>query len=91
MHAPADVRPAEKLVADVYSALQSHLDVWTRCNAKYFRVRYTLGSRSELRTRDIQDSEQAKQFIRTQMTKNLEHYFGAKGAPAGGFGHESGQ
>jgi len=24
MHAPADVRPAEKLVADVYSALRAH-------------------------------------------------------------------
>jgi phospholipase C len=30
MHAPADVRPAEKLVADVYSALRSHTDVWKK-------------------------------------------------------------
>jgi phospholipase C len=30
MHAPADVRPAEKLVADVYSALQSTPDVWKK-------------------------------------------------------------
>jgi phospholipase C len=30
MHAPADVRPAEKLVADVYSALQNHPDVWKK-------------------------------------------------------------
>jgi phospholipase C len=38
-------------------------------------------SRSELRTRDIQDPEQAKQFIRTQVAKHLEHYFAAKGRP----------
>jgi len=30
MHAPADVRPAEKLVADVYSALRAHPDVWQK-------------------------------------------------------------
>jgi hypothetical protein len=30
MHAPADVRPAEKLVADVYSALRAHTDVWKK-------------------------------------------------------------
>jgi phospholipase C len=38
-------------------------------------------SRSELRTRDIQDPEQAKQFMRTQATKHLEHYFASKGRP----------
>ncbi|MGG1947465.1 alkaline phosphatase family protein [Trinickia sp. NRRL B-1857] len=30
MHAPADVRPAEKLAADVYTALQAHEDVWKK-------------------------------------------------------------
>jgi phospholipase C len=30
MHAPGDVRPAEKLVADVYSALQAAPDVWKK-------------------------------------------------------------
>ena len=30
MHAPADVRPAEKLVADVYGALREHPDVWRK-------------------------------------------------------------
>ena len=30
MHAPADVRPAEKLVADVYDALRSNTDVWKK-------------------------------------------------------------
>ncbi len=30
MHAPADVRPAEKLVADIYSALRQHPDVWKK-------------------------------------------------------------
>ena len=30
MHAPADVRPAEKLVADVYSALRSQPGVWKK-------------------------------------------------------------
>src|SRR5215831_5070939 len=30
MHAPADVRPAEKLVADVYTALRGHPEVWRK-------------------------------------------------------------
>jgi hypothetical protein len=30
MHAPADVRPAEKLVADIYSALKQNTDVWKK-------------------------------------------------------------
>ncbi|WP_084598356.1 alkaline phosphatase family protein [Paraburkholderia atlantica] len=30
MHAPADVRPAEKLVADIYGALKAHPDVWKK-------------------------------------------------------------
>jgi phospholipase C len=30
MHAPADVRPAEKLVVDVYDALRAHPDVWKK-------------------------------------------------------------
>ncbi|MGV2292401.1 alkaline phosphatase family protein [Trinickia sp. YCB016] len=30
MHAPADVRPAEKLVADIYSALRANEDVWKK-------------------------------------------------------------
>ena len=30
MHAPADVRPAEKLVADVYGALRANPDVWKK-------------------------------------------------------------
>jgi phospholipase C len=30
MHAPADVRPAEKLVADVYSALRAHEATWKK-------------------------------------------------------------
>lgn len=30
MHAPADVRPAEKLVVDVYSALRAQTDVWKK-------------------------------------------------------------
>ena len=30
MHAPADVRPAEKLVADVYGALRTAPDVWKK-------------------------------------------------------------
>jgi phospholipase C len=30
MHAPADVRPAEKLVADVYQALRSQPEVWKK-------------------------------------------------------------
>jgi hypothetical protein len=39
------------------------------------------GSRSELRTRDIQDPEQAKEFMRTQVAKHLEHYFASNGRP----------
>lgn len=38
-------------------------------------------SRSELRTRDIQDPEQAKEFMRTQVAKHLEHYFASNGRP----------
>src|SRR5580693_4169871 len=30
MHAPADVRPAEKLIADVYAALKSNEQVWKK-------------------------------------------------------------
>jgi hypothetical protein len=30
MHAPADVRPAEKLIADVYGALRAQPDVWKK-------------------------------------------------------------
>jgi hypothetical protein len=30
MHAPADVRPAEKLIADVYGALRARPDVWKK-------------------------------------------------------------
>lgn len=30
MHAPADVRPAEKLVADIYSTLRANPDVWKK-------------------------------------------------------------
>jgi len=30
MHAPADVRPAEKLIADIYSALRSNEAVWKK-------------------------------------------------------------
>jgi phospholipase C len=30
MHAPQDVRPAEKLVADIYGALQTHEQVWQK-------------------------------------------------------------
>ncbi len=36
-------------------------------------------NRNELRTRDIQDPVQARQFMRTQIAKRLEHYFAAKG------------
>jgi len=43
-------------------------------------------SRIELRTRDIQDPEQAKQFMRTQVAKHLEHYFASGGKPAAGSG-----
>ena len=37
--------------------------------------------RNTLRTKDIQDPMQAKQFMRTQITKHLEHYFASKGQP----------
>ena len=37
--------------------------------------------RSELRTRDIQSPEIARQFMRTQVSKHLEHYFAAGGRP----------
>ncbi|MGF6970989.1 phospholipase C [Paraburkholderia sp. WC7.3g] len=36
-------------------------------------------SRNEMRTRDIRDPQHAKQFIRTQVAKNLEHYFASRG------------
>lgn len=38
-------------------------------------------NRSAMRTRDIQDPAQAKQFVRTQNAKQLEHYFASKGQP----------
>ena len=41
-------------------------------------------SRSELRTRDIQDPEKAKEFMRTQVAKHLEHYFASNGRPQAG-------
>jgi hypothetical protein len=37
--------------------------------------------RNTLRTQDIQDPVQAKQFMRTQISKHLEHYFASKGQP----------
>jgi phospholipase C len=37
--------------------------------------------RNALRTKDIQDPAQAKQFMRTQIAKHLEHYFASKGRP----------
>src|SRR5262249_56811649 len=37
--------------------------------------------RSELRTRDIQSPEVARQFMRTQVSKHLEHYFASGGRP----------
>jgi len=37
--------------------------------------------RSELRTRDIQSPEIARQFMRTQVSKHLEHYFASGGRP----------
>ena len=37
--------------------------------------------RNTLRTKDIQDPVQAKQFMRTQIAKRLEHYFASKGQP----------
>jgi len=38
--------------------------------------------RNTLRTKDIQDPMQAKQFMRTQIAKHLEHYFASGGKPA---------
>jgi phospholipase C len=35
--------------------------------------------RNTLRTKDIQDPAQAKEFMRTQIAKHLEHYFAADG------------
>lgn len=35
--------------------------------------------RNTLRTKDIQDPEQAKAFMRTQIAKHLEHYFASGG------------
>jgi hypothetical protein len=35
--------------------------------------------RNTLRTKHIQDPAQAKQFMRTQVAKHLEHYFASKG------------
>jgi phospholipase C len=35
--------------------------------------------RNTLRTKDIQDPAQAKQFMRTQIAKHLEHYFASNG------------
>ena len=35
--------------------------------------------RNTLRTKDIQDPAQAKQFMRTQVSKHLEHYFASRG------------
>ena len=37
--------------------------------------------RNPLRTQDIQDPAQAKQFMKTQIAKHLEHYFASKGKP----------
>jgi len=37
--------------------------------------------RNTLRTKDIQDPAQAKQFMRTQIAKHLEHYFASNGKP----------
>jgi hypothetical protein len=37
--------------------------------------------RDTLRTRDIQDPAQAKQFMRTQISKHLEHYLASAGQP----------
>jgi phospholipase C len=37
--------------------------------------------RNTLRTRDIQDPAQAKQFMKTQISKHLEHYFASRGQP----------
>jgi phospholipase C len=38
--------------------------------------------RNTLRTKDIQDPMQAKQFMRTQIAKHLEHYFASNGTQA---------
>jgi hypothetical protein len=38
--------------------------------------------RNTLRTKDIQDPAQATAFMRTQISKHLEHYFASKGKPA---------
>jgi phospholipase C len=40
--------------------------------------------RDTLRTKDIQDPAQAKQFMRTQISKHLEHYFASNGSAAEG-------
>jgi phospholipase C len=40
-------------------------------------------ARNELRTQDIQDPQQAKQFMRTQVAKRLEHAIAARGRPRG--------
>jgi phospholipase C len=37
--------------------------------------------RNPLRTKDIQDPEQAKRFMRTQISKHLEHFFASNGQP----------
>jgi phospholipase C len=37
--------------------------------------------RNTLRTHDIHDPVQAKQFMRTQISKHLEHFFASKGQP----------
>jgi hypothetical protein len=37
--------------------------------------------RNTLRTKDIQDPSQARQFMRTQISKHLEHYFASHGKP----------
>jgi hypothetical protein len=37
--------------------------------------------RDELRTRDIQDPAEAKQFMRTQVAKRLEHNLASGGQP----------
>jgi phospholipase C len=38
--------------------------------------------RNPLRTQDIQDPAQARDFMRTQIAKHLEHYFASGGQPA---------
>jgi phospholipase C len=37
--------------------------------------------RNVLRTQDIQDPAHAKEFVRTQIAKHLEHYFASQGRP----------